>query len=38
VSAFNTVVTYDLYQDYIKGDADPRNYISSAGLRLSPVC
>jgi solute:Na+ symporter, SSS family len=27
VSAFNTVVTYDLYQDYIRGDADPRHYI-----------
>ncbi len=28
VSAFNTVVTYDLYQDYIRGDADPRHYIA----------
>jgi solute:Na+ symporter, SSS family len=28
VSAFNTVVTYDLYQDYIRGDADPRHYIT----------
>ncbi len=27
VSAFNTVVTYDLYQDYIKADAEPRHYI-----------
>jgi solute:Na+ symporter, SSS family len=27
VSAFNTVVTYDLYQDYIRDDADPRHYI-----------
>jgi solute:Na+ symporter, SSS family len=28
VSAFNTVVTYDLYQDYIRSDADPRHYIT----------
>jgi SSS family solute:Na+ symporter len=28
VSAFNTVVTYDLYQDYVRGDADPRHYIA----------
>ena len=27
VSAFNTVVTYDLYQDYIRGDASERHYI-----------
>ena len=27
VSAFNTVVTYDLYQDYIKPNADPAHYI-----------
>ena len=27
VSAFNTVVTYDLYQDYIRGDAGDRHYI-----------
>ena len=27
VSAFNTVVTYDLYQDYIRGDAEDRHYI-----------
>jgi SSS family solute:Na+ symporter len=27
VSAFNTVVTYDLYQDYIRTDADDRHYI-----------
>ena len=27
VSAFNTVVTYDLYQDYIRRDADPAHYI-----------
>ena len=27
VSAFNTVVTYDLYQDYIRRDAEPRHYI-----------
>jgi solute:Na+ symporter, SSS family len=27
VSAFNTVVTYDLYQDYVRGDADPAHYI-----------
>jgi solute:Na+ symporter, SSS family len=27
VSAFNTVVTYDLYQDYIKKDADAAHYI-----------
>ena len=27
VSAFNTVLTYDLYQAYIKGDAEPRHYI-----------
>jgi SSS family solute:Na+ symporter len=27
VSAFNTVVTYDLYQDYIRQDADDRHYI-----------
>ncbi len=27
VSAFNTVVTYDLYQDYVKSDADPAHYI-----------
>ena len=27
VSAFNTVVTYDLYQDYIREDADDRHYI-----------
>jgi SSS family solute:Na+ symporter len=28
VSAFNTVVTYDLYQDYVRPDADPRHYIT----------
>ncbi|HZC14039.1 MAG TPA: sodium:solute symporter family protein, partial [Thermoleophilaceae bacterium] len=28
VSAFNTVVTYDLYQDYIRPDADSRHYIT----------
>jgi SSS family solute:Na+ symporter len=27
VSAFNTVVTYDLYQDYIRSDAEDRHYI-----------
>ena len=27
VSAFNTVVTYDLYQDYIRRDADAAHYI-----------
>ena len=27
VSAFNTVVTYDLYQDYVKSDADPAHYV-----------
>ncbi len=27
VSAFNTVVTYDLYQDYIRRDAEPGHYI-----------
>jgi SSS family solute:Na+ symporter len=27
VSAFNTVVTYDLYQDYIRDDADDAHYI-----------
>src|SRR5829696_8014023 len=27
VSAFNTIVTYDLYQDYIRKDADPAHYI-----------
>jgi SSS family solute:Na+ symporter len=27
VSAFNTVVTYDLYQDYIRTDAEDRHYI-----------
>ena len=28
VSAFNTVVTYDIYQDYIRKDADDRHYIT----------
>jgi solute:Na+ symporter, SSS family len=27
VSAFNTVVTYDLYQDYLRPDEDPAHYI-----------
>jgi solute:Na+ symporter, SSS family len=27
VSAFNTVVTYDLYQDYVRDDADDAHYI-----------
>jgi SSS family solute:Na+ symporter len=27
VSAFNTVVTYDIYQDYIRADAEDRHYI-----------
>jgi solute:Na+ symporter, SSS family len=27
VSAFNTVVTYDLYQDYIRKEAEERHYI-----------
>jgi SSS family solute:Na+ symporter len=27
VSAFNTVVTYDLYQDYVRQDAGDRHYI-----------
>jgi SSS family solute:Na+ symporter len=27
VSAFNTVVTYDLYQEYVRGDADSAHYI-----------
>ena len=27
VSAFNTVVTYDLYQEYVRGDADDAHYI-----------
>ena len=27
VSAFNTVVTYDIYQDYIRGDAGDQHYI-----------
>jgi SSS family solute:Na+ symporter len=28
VSAFNTVVTYDIYQDYIAPDREPRHYIT----------
>jgi solute:Na+ symporter, SSS family len=41
VSAFNTVVTYDLYQDYVRGDADPAHYIrfgrmaTAAGIAIS---
>jgi solute:Na+ symporter, SSS family len=27
VSAFNTVVTYDLWQDYVRGDRDPAYYV-----------
>jgi solute:Na+ symporter, SSS family len=32
VSAFNTVVTYDIYQDYIRTDADDRHYITFGRL------
>jgi SSS family solute:Na+ symporter len=32
VSAFNTVVTYDIYQAYIRPDADPRHYITFGRL------
>ncbi len=41
VSAFNTIVTYDLYQDYIRKDADPAHYIrfgriaTVAGIAIS---
>jgi SSS family solute:Na+ symporter len=28
VSAFNTVVTYDIYQDYIRPDRDPGHYVT----------
>jgi solute:Na+ symporter, SSS family len=41
VSAFNTVVTYDLYQDYVRDDADPAHYIrfgriaTVAGIAIS---
>jgi SSS family solute:Na+ symporter len=32
VSAFNTVVTYDIYQQYIRRDASPRHYITFGRL------
>lgn len=41
VSAFNTVVTYDIYQDYIRKDADDGHYIrfgrlaTAAGVLVS---
>ena len=35
VSAFNTVVTYDLYQDYVNRDARPSTTSASAGSRRS---
>jgi solute:Na+ symporter, SSS family len=41
LSAFNTVVTYDLYQDYLRPDADPAHYIrfgrlaTVAGIAIS---